>query len=77
MLLLDDVFSELDPARQKKLIERLSLCQTVITATHIDPTIEDSFSDATRFVVTKTENATRVEKMYCGGRESLRASIWG
>ena len=62
VLLLDDVFSELDPARQKKLIERLSRCQTVITATHIDPTIEDSFSDSTRFVVTKTENETTVIK---------------
>lgn len=62
VLLLDDVFSELDPARQKKLIERLSRCQTIITATHIDPTIEDAFVGATRFVVTKSDNDTRVER---------------
>lgn len=62
VLLLDDVFSELDPARQKKLIERLSRCQTIITATHIDPTIEDAFGGATRFVVTKNDNDTRVER---------------
>ena len=62
VLLLDDVFSELDPARQKKLIERLSRCQTIITATHIDPTIEDAFVGATRFIVTKSDNDTRVER---------------
>lgn len=36
VLLLDDVFSELDENRQRKLIERLSGYQTVVTCTHID-----------------------------------------
>jgi DNA replication and repair protein RecF len=36
ILLLDDVFSELDPERQKMLMEAVSGCQTIITANHLD-----------------------------------------
>jgi DNA replication and repair protein RecF len=35
ILLLDDVFSELDPDRQKRLLEAIEGCQAVITATDI------------------------------------------
>ncbi len=34
LLLLDDVFSELDPDRQKHLLSAISGCQTIITTTH-------------------------------------------
>ncbi len=34
LLLLDDVFSELDPDRQKHLLLAISGCQTIITTTH-------------------------------------------
>lgn len=44
-LLLDDVLSELDPARQRKLIERGSRYQTVITCTHIPAEIESALGD--------------------------------
>jgi DNA replication and repair protein RecF len=33
VLLLDDVFSELDPSRQKHLLEAIKTCQTIITTT--------------------------------------------
>ncbi len=36
LLLLDDVFSELDESRRRQLIEELSQIQTVITSTDID-----------------------------------------
>ena len=62
VLLLDDVFSELDPSRQKKLIERISRCQTIITATHIDPTIQDAFKDAAMFAITKNGDETKAER---------------
>ena len=35
ILLLDDVMSELDPTRQKHLLEHLSDMQTIITTTHL------------------------------------------
>ncbi len=62
ILLLDDVFSELDPDRQRKLVKRLSGCQTIITATHVDPTISDCFGEATAFEVVKTDDETRVTR---------------
>ena len=37
ILLLDDVLSELDPQRQKHLLDRLSGMQTIITTTHLVP----------------------------------------
>lgn len=42
ILLLDDVFSELDKNRQKRLIEKLKGHQTIITCTHLDDTIFSS-----------------------------------
>lgn len=51
MLLLDDVFSELDESRQQKLIERLSGHQTVVTCTHIDGAMKRQFKDAALYRV--------------------------
>jgi len=47
ILLLDDVFSELDIRRQQLLIEQISLpdLQTFITTTHLDQTIQRLLSD--------------------------------
>lgn len=44
ILLLDDVFSELDPDRQKHLLDVISNCQTIITTTDLDshPNVENS-----------------------------------
>ncbi len=39
VLLLDDVLSELDISRQKRLMEKIKDYQTIITCTHIDPCI--------------------------------------
>ena len=36
ILLLDDVFSELDPDRQKHLLDTIETCQTIITTTDLD-----------------------------------------
>lgn len=36
ILLLDDVFSELDPSRQDALLNSIKDCQTILTATHMD-----------------------------------------
>jgi len=52
VLLLDDVLSELDIGRQKKLMERIKGYQTLITCTHLEPSIEDALGDSyVRFVV--------------------------
>ena len=51
VLLLDDVFSELDGERQRKLIERLTGHQTIITCTHIDEKYASAFTSAKFFVV--------------------------
>lgn len=40
LLLLDDVFSELDENRQKFLLETLSSCQTVVTSVNIPENLE-------------------------------------
>lgn len=37
VLLLDDVFSELDPERRKKLLRKIQTCQSIITTTDLDP----------------------------------------
>ena len=59
VLLLDDVFSELDADRQIKLVEKLRDHQTIITCTHVDSVIKDCFSGAKFFHV---ENGTVTEK---------------
>ncbi len=59
VLLLDDVLSELDIERQKRLMEKIKGHQTIITCTHIDPRIlgvDDDFCDL------YVENGTVTEK---------------
>ena len=52
VLLLDDVLSELDIARQKRLLECVKGYQTIITCTHLEKDIEDSLcGEYVRFVV--------------------------
>ncbi|MBQ8882686.1 MAG: DNA replication/repair protein RecF [Clostridia bacterium] len=51
ILLLDDVFSELDENRQRKLIEKLKDHQTVITCTHLEEKFAPFFSSAKIFTV--------------------------
>ncbi len=51
VLLLDDVFSELDESRQRKLVEKLREHQTIITCTHLDGVIADAFAGAKLFRV--------------------------
>lgn len=41
ILLLDDVFSELDINRQKRLLENFNKTQTIITSTHLDNILKD------------------------------------
>ena len=41
VLILDDVLSELDKERQKRLLDRLSGVQTLLTATHLDSDVFD------------------------------------
>lgn len=60
ILLLDDVLSELDIGRQKRLMDKIKDCQTIITCTHIDNQIvgEDmsySIFDVQSGSVTKRE----------------------
>ena len=44
ILLLDDVFSELDVSRQKRLIKSIKHLQTIITSTGIDDLLNKNFS---------------------------------
>ena len=53
VLLLDDVFSELDPSRQEKLIAKLSEHQTIITCTHLEEKFLPYFNSAKIFKVEK------------------------
>ena len=55
VLLLDDVFSELDENRQEKLIGRLNGFQTEVTCTRIEENLKKYFSDANFF---RVENGT-------------------
>jgi len=41
ILLLDDVLSELDKSRQEKLLTRVSNFQTLITCTHLEPSVAE------------------------------------
>lgn len=50
VLLLDDVLSELDPGRQRQLLEAVRV-QTVITATHISPEIASALRQYKAFDV--------------------------
>lgn len=51
VLLLDDVLSELDRSRQKKLLESLGQTQTIITCTGVDEFIEKEIGAAKKFYV--------------------------
>ncbi len=51
VLLLDDVLSELDLSRQKKLLARLSDFQTLLTCTHIEDALMQSVKDVNIFKV--------------------------
>lgn len=46
ILLLDDVFSELDEFRQQKLVDKLKAHQTVITCTHVEGIISTHLEGA-------------------------------
>ena len=54
-LLLDDVLSELDPYRQRKLIERSKKYQTVITCTHLPAEIAGELGDFALYRVKEGE----------------------
>ncbi len=60
VLLLDDVFSELDPSRQIKLAERLQGFQTVVTCTHVEEGMKEYFKDAAFFSVS-SGNITEID----------------
>ncbi len=51
VLLLDDVFSELDEKRQQKLVERIEGHQTIVTCTHIEDRLAPYFEKAKFFKV--------------------------
>ncbi len=51
VLLLDDVLSELDPYRQRKLIERSKGFQTIVTCTHLPAEISAALGDHALFTV--------------------------
>lgn len=51
VLLLDDVLSELDPYRQRKLIERGRKYQTVITCTHLPAEISSALGEYALYTV--------------------------
>lgn len=55
VLLLDDVFSELDSFRQAKLAERVKDFQTIITCTHLGADIDSHFNSATRLYIKNGE----------------------
>jgi DNA replication and repair protein RecF len=44
LFILDDVLSELDKDRQKRLLSKLSGVQTVLTATHLDEEVFQGLS---------------------------------
>ena len=51
VLLLDDVFSELDKTRSKRLAKAISGYQTIITCTHLSEEIEESLGQYKEFSV--------------------------
>jgi DNA replication and repair protein RecF len=51
ILLLDDVLSELDNSRCKKLLQFCKFTQTLITATHIEQELLDSIEHFKKFVI--------------------------
>ncbi|MCL1944621.1 MAG: DNA replication/repair protein RecF [Firmicutes bacterium] len=59
ILLLDDVLSELDHNRCKKLLEFCHGCQTIITATHIEKDLVDSMNKYSIFDVSSGKVARK------------------
>lgn len=59
VLLLDDVFSELDSVRSRRLAEAVSGFQTIITCTHLPSDLKKSLGDFKEFAV---ENGKVTEK---------------
>ena len=55
ILLLDDVLSELDTNRCKKLLQFCSQCQTILTATHIEDELMSTLDSPNVFCVNKGE----------------------
>lgn len=53
VLLLDDVFSELDVTRRQKLCEAVSGYQTIITCTHLEPELKEFLGEYREFSVEK------------------------
>ena len=51
VLLLDDVLSELDRGRQRKLLQSLGGTQTIITCTGIDEFVEEELKDVKKFYI--------------------------
>ncbi|MBR0507659.1 MAG: DNA replication/repair protein RecF [Clostridia bacterium] len=59
VLLLDDVFSELDAERQARLLEVVSDCQTFVTCTHLEEFVK---AGAMRMQVYRVSNGRVVEE---------------
>ena len=63
LLLLDDVFSELDPERRGHLVQRISaLPQTLITATHLDDVDRELRGRARSWRVVAAQDGAHVEE---------------
>lgn len=61
LLLLDDVFSELDLSRQKMLLQATQTHQTIITTTHLDNWLQDrAHKGLTLSLLSKVENIAEV-----------------
>lgn len=60
VLLLDDVLSELDKSRRKKLLEEAQKVQTILTCTHFDGELPD---DARHFLVKEGNQEGKIERI--------------
>lgn len=58
VLLLDDVLSELDISRQKRLLAKIKGHQTIITCTHIDERLLEELDE---YTCIRVENATIIQ----------------
>ena len=69
ILMLDDVLSELDSERQKKLLENISNLQTIITCTGLDEFIENRINIENIFKV-ENGNVTEIGNGGQNGQQS-------
>ena len=67
--MLDDVLSELDSERQKKLLENISNLQTIITCTGLDEFIENRIDIENIFKV-ENGNVTEIGNGGQNGQQS-------